>query len=200
MQNILNRSSQGSVQTWERSNYPLRTGIFPINRQIFKVKGNKDTSKASLSLTKVMFSFPSWHLALSETCFVCRQTVHTPSSRCHIWLDVCSCLQWLETGFNFAQCLISPALRLPVCFLFSKKKKKKRDKLQMIKVKSVFFLASNLPNTMRTPPVMRSLLCISQISRGMSLKAYAFNWLRRSRRPRRSVTKEAVFLEGCEFN
>lgn len=45
--------------------------------------------------------------------------------------------------------------------------------------KSVFCIQSP-PNTIPTPAVMRSLLCISQISRGMSLKAYTFNWLRQA--------------------
>lgn len=78
-------------------------------------------------------------------------------------------------GFQFRTVSDFSGAQTPGLFPLLEKKKKKRDKLQMIKVKSVFFLASNLPNTMRTPPVMRSLLCISQISRGMSLKAYAFN-------------------------
>ena len=92
-----------------------------------------------------------------------------------------------------------------VSFFSSRSPPPTKDESQTIKKKCVF--ASNLPDTMPTPPVMRSLLCISQISRGMSLKAYTFNWLRRAgeQASRRAggrgapQQKTAVFLEGRDI-
>lgn len=76
-----------------------------------------------------------------------------------------------QTSFNFTQCLVSVSQPPSLLSPFVSFSPHLKAKLRTIKV----HFASNLPNTMLTPPVMRSLLCISQISRGMSLKAYTFN-------------------------
>lgn len=108
-----------------------------------------------------------------------------------------SCLEWLRPA-SISHSVWFLCRSLPGSshhlFLFSSSAPRK-DKLQIIKV----CFAANLPNTMLTPPVMRSLLCISQISRGMSLRAYTFNWLRQASSHVIWNKDSWVFSEGHDF-
>lgn len=103
----------------------------------------------------------------------------------HAWNDSDQLQFHTVSGFSVAASLAP----LTICFFFPPRP------LGRIKV----CFAANLPNTMLTPPVMRSLLCISQISRGMSLRAYTFNWLRQASSHVIWNKDSWVFSEGHDF-